>query len=237
MAEPIVPSKIDKKSLSFADYCSLVFSGLICLINLFFVYKIFPFWGIYEPVVGVSFAFTLLFLLAPLILIDALTIARLRWRVRTRKNQETKKPYRIMVFVLSACTAFVFIGNFHNMSMSYPENNFNQFFRQREYIVKLVKSGKLKGNGNCFQLESQSSKEPISCMEIIELPNAYAGLSRSGKIELLKAANSIKIVFTHSTYGFGDGRSTFVYFESGDNQSSLPNSRATQLRPNWFLAS
>ena len=237
MTEPIDPSRVGKKSLSFADYCSLIFSGVICLINLLFVYKVFPFWGIYEPIVGVSFAFTLLFLLAPLILIDILTIARLRWRVRARKTPESKKPYRIMILMILACTAFVFVGNFHNMSMSSPKNNFNQFIRQREYIVKSVKSGELKGNRNCFQFESQSPTEPINCMEIIELPDAYAGLSRNGKIELWKERNSTKIVFTHSTYGFGDGRATFVYFEPEKGQSSLPNSRATQLRPNWFLAS
>ena len=236
MTEPIVPSRVSKKPLSFADYCSLTFSGIICLINIFFVYKVFPFWGIYEPVVGVSFAFTLLFLLAPLILIDILTIARLRWRVRARKTPESRKPYRIMILMILACTAFVFLGTFHNMSMSSPKNNFNQFVKQREHIVKSVKSGELKGNRNCFQFEPQSP-ESISCMEMIELPSAYAGLSRNGEIEFWQERNSIKIVFTHSTYGFGDGRATFVYFESEKGQSSLPNSRATQLRPNWFLAS
>ncbi len=110
-----------------------------------------------------------------------------------------------------------------------PINNFNSYIRQREEIVTLVQSGKLPINGNLARSEGYSR-------QIIQLPPQYKGLSRGGKIEVDRAPSKLKIRFTHSPIGFGDGSRDFIYYRSGNDKSSVPHPGVRKLKEYWFYS-
>lgn len=85
-------------------------------------------------------------------------------------------------------------GYSHNRSISSIDDNFRAYFKQREYIVSLVKEGKLKGEVDCLNKKIQNLDKRLLdartavCTEAISLPEDYKGLSLYG-IRLIYTSN------------------------------------------------
>ncbi len=184
----------------------------------------FPFWKIYLPQTGASFAFILIFISLPISILNIVALIKI-FRVINRNRQ--KKEYTFIFAIVALGFLYFGIGFVHNVYQSIPINNLSLYLRHREYIVSLIKAGTLHGKISCmqkFQLD-ESEFQLNACREEIELPEKYKGLSRGGKVYLTKTSEQLSIRFTHSTYGFGDGSIDIVY-------SSLDNSLS---KPRWDI--
>jgi hypothetical protein len=200
---------------------SMKISILIFCLTILVTNFCFPFWKIYSPQTGVVTVFLLGYIGLPIILLNGVVLIKLVLLIKQNKNR--KKEYIFMlIFVALGFLSFGF-GFIHNEYQSTPDNNLNLYLKPREYIVSLIKTGKLHGEKNCLQrvklyeIESQL----YECQERIELPEKYKGLSRNGTVHLSKTSEQLSISFVHSTYGFGDGSINIVY-SSLDNGLSKP---------------
>jgi len=181
----------------------------------------FPFWEIYLPQTGVSLAFILLFIGFPIAILNIIVLKKIISSIN--QNRKQKKEYIFMLILVALGFGFFGFGFIHNGYQSIPINNLNLYLKQREYIVGLIKARTLHGKRSCiqyFQLDKEESKL-YTCREDIELPEKYKGLSRGGKVDLIKTTEQLFIRFTHSTYNFGDGSIDIVY-SSLDNGLSKP---------------
>ncbi|MBD2457962.1 hypothetical protein H6G80_28345 [Nostoc sp. FACHB-87] len=172
----------------------------------------FPFWKIYSPQTGISLSFIFLFIGLPIAILNGFALARASSIIV--KNKSRKTEYFTLFILTLGILCFV-IGIAHNAYQAIPANNLNLYRQPREYIVNLIKLGKLHGQIRCLQNEVELEK----CIEEIELPDKYKGLSRNGKVILSTNLKEISIKFTHSTYNFGDGSIYIVYSSLKNNLS------------------
>jgi hypothetical protein len=184
----------------------------------------FPFWKIYSPQTGVSIAFSLIFIGLP---ITILKIVALSFFLKLLLKRKIKKEHVFSLVIVALGFLCFGLGYIHNDYQSIPINNLNLYLKPREYIVRLIKVGTLHGEKSCMQNFNLYEKEfeLDECIEEIELPEKYKGLSRDGKVFLTKTSEELSIRFTHSTYNFGDGSIDIVY-------SSLDNSLS---KPKWEI--
>ncbi|MBW4472336.1 MAG: hypothetical protein KME45_18315 [Stenomitos rutilans HA7619-LM2] len=189
---------------------------IVCIgvfLSLYTTNLIFPFWKLYVPVFGAGEIF-IWFLALPVALLNLLLVILLL-TIRRNKQRLAK------IFIVALGLVILAIGYAHNASISSFDDNFRAYFKQREYIVGLIKEEKLKGVMKCLNKRIQhSEKRPLNaqipiCTEAISLPEDYKGLS-FGSTRLVKYSDRFEIHFTHSTYGFGDGSREIIYEEKPD---------------------
>lgn len=116
-----------------------------------------------------------------------------------------------------------------------PMNNFKAYVSEREQIVDLIRSKKLKVEGFTKTANSDRATK-------VNLPDKYHELSRNGQVSAIREGNLLEVTFTHSTIGFGDGVKYIVYRSDGDPQNISviprkqrpPSVRVKQLKIQWF---
>ena len=209
-------------------WASIILSAVTLLITVYW----FPFGRISLPWHNLNIVLGLpLFLL--MLWINAKFIVRnmsnLKYILPWHHSQETIKYIFSLSVNLLSCGIFLF-AIFHGLYQMNPIHNFNSYFKERQHIVELIESGKLT---------VEESLGNSGDRAIVKLPQKYQGLSRGGYVRVATAPGEQKIIFTHSTIGFGDGSRDLVYYKSDNSQSNYPSStapnfRAQKLRENWF---
>ncbi|MBD2492983.1 hypothetical protein H6G75_01365 [Nostoc sp. FACHB-280] len=189
-----------------------IVSILIFCITILATNISFPFWKIYSPQTGISLSFIFLFICLPIAVLNGFALTRSF--IMIAKNKSQKSEYFTLIILTLGILCFV-SGIAHNAYQTIPANNLNIYRQPREYIVSLIKVGKIHGQIRCLQNHFELEK----CIEEIELPEKYKGLSRNGKVILTTNFKEISIKFTHSTYNFGDGSIYIVYSSLKDNLS------------------
>lgn len=201
-------------------------SGFVFVINLLFTVYVFPFWKITQPMTFLDIAF----LGMPLGAILLINIFLIIVSIKTIKKHRNRRknvifPFAANIFILIA----LIVGINQALYQMNPINNFNYYISQREEIVALVQSGKLPIDGNLVRSEGYSR-------QTLQLPPHYKGLSRRGKIEVDREPSKLKIRFTHSPIGFGDGSRDFIYYRSDNDKSSVPYPGVKKLKEHWFYS-
>lgn len=201
-------------------------SGFVFVINLLLTVYLFPFWKITQPLTFLTFAF----LGMPLF---AILLINVCWIIASINKITKSRDRRAIVTFLFSANLFIVIALIVGINQAFyqmnPINNFNYYVKQREEIVTLIQSGKLASDGNRARSEGYSR-------QTIQLPSEYKGLSRGGKIDVDREPSKLKIRFTHSTIGFGDGSRDFIYYRSDNDKSSVPYPGVRKLKEHWFYS-
>ena len=118
-----------------------------------------------------------------------------------------------------------------------PANNFMAYVKEREYVVYLIERKQLKVD----QLNQEYLRNK---WKRFNLPEKYQRLSRNGQVRAIGEGNSLEVIFSHSTIGFGDGERYIIYRADGDkNKISVipytqrrqpPFVEVEQLNNQWF---
>jgi hypothetical protein len=136
---------------------SLVISVIVFSLTISATNYCFPFWEIYLPLTGVSFAGILVFIGFPIAILNIITLTKIIMSIN--QNRKQKKEYIFMlIFVALGCWFFGF-GFLHNAYQSSPINNLNLYLKHREYIVGLIKARTLHGERSCIQNFQLDKKE------------------------------------------------------------------------------
>jgi len=118
-----------------------------------------------------------------------------------------------------------------------PANNFRAYVKEREYVVYLIETKQLK-------VDQLTQKSLVNKWKAFNLPEKYQGLSRNGQVRAIGEGNSLEVIFSHSTIGFGRGERYIIYRADGDkNKISVipytqrrrpPFVEVEQLKNQWF---
>ncbi len=183
-----------------------------------------PFWTAYTPLVDISLGFALFLLIGPLLIFDWSMLGVIYFCQVQERSPLNRRMNAGLFLAISLGAIALSIGLIHSHYISDPLVDFNLYRSDREAVVRWVETTQPKGSNNCFLDSTLQILEKFDaiCRDTIALPPQYQGLSRNGTLEILKTADNLALVFTHSTRSFKDVRTTFVYHQN-------PASPLTQL--------
>lgn len=201
---------------------SLIFGLILSCVALFFSIYFFPFWKIPTPINWL----TLAFITFPVMVILFLSFGFLVYSSKKiRDKQSSRKKLTTFSLIILTLSNLLLIFRVDNaFKQLNPMNNFNAYLKQREEIVAMIQSGRLK-----------IEKSPDRWRDgVVYLPEKYQGLSYQGKVYIIRASGNLEIRFIHSIGGFGDTIRYLTYSSKGRVSTPNPVKTNKKLKERWF---
>lgn len=193
------------RPIKLLSILSAIVSLIISASAVFFATACF---GVFANIVRPLHLLELAFLILPASLIG--TIARNKFsRDIKYLRHNYSKLVLAQVVILGFSLLLLAIGITQSFYHRNPANNFRAYVKEREYVVDLIKTKQLKVD----QLTQQSLANK---WKAFNLPEKYQGLSRNGQVRAMGEGNSLEVIFSHSTIGFGRGERYIIYRADGD---------------------
>jgi hypothetical protein len=219
---------------------SAILSAIVCLIiSASAVFQATACFGVFTNIVRPLHILELGFLILPASLIGIIAFKKFSTDIRYLRHNYSKLVLA-QVVILGFSLLLLAIGITQSFYHRYPANNFRAYVKEREYVVHLIETKQLKVD---HQL-TQQSLALGNKWKIFNLPEKYQGLSRKGRVSAIGEGNSLEVIFSHSTIGFGDGERYIIYRADGDkNKMSFisytqrrqpPFGEVEQLNNQWF---
>lgn len=190
--------------------------------------------GVFTKIVLPLSFVDLIFLMVPAISIGAIAINKLVIDVKYLRRNYSKLALAQVSILVASLLLLVLAISQSSYHMN-PVNNFKAYIKEREQVVSLIRSKQLKVDGLTKTANGARATK-------VNLPEKYQNLSRNGQVSAIGEGNSLEVIFTHSSIGFGDGSNYIIYRSDGDPQkiSVIPDRqpgafvRAKQLKIQWF---
>ncbi len=188
---------------------SAILSAIVSLIiSASAVFLATAFFGGFKNIVRPLHILELGFLILPASLIGRIAIYKLVTDIKYLRRNYSKLVLA-QVVILGFSLLLLPIGITQSLYHRYPANNFRAYVKEREYVVHLIETKQLK-------LDKSTQQSLVNKWKECNLPEKYQGLSRNGQVRAIGEGNSLEVIFSHSTIGFGDGERYIIYRADGD---------------------
>jgi hypothetical protein len=188
---------------------SAILSAIVCLIiSASAVFLATACFGVFTNIVRPLHILELGFLILPASLIGIIAFKKFSTDIRYLRHNYSKLVLA-QVVILGFSLLLLAIGITQSFYHRYPANNFRAYVKEREYVVHLIETKQLK-------VDRLTQTSRINQEKIFNLPEKYQGLSRNGQVRATGEGNSLEVIFSHTTIGFGRGERYIIYRADGD---------------------